>query len=190
MTNPNESVTLPADVRSGRLYLKTYRSMAESSFDVVSSVDLQEVKNAIAQAMKEIVTRFDLKGTNSNIELTGEEIVLTSSDEFKIKAIRDVLEGRLVKRSVPLKALTYGTVDKALGGTARQKVSMQKGIPSEKAKIIVAAIKDSKRKAQASIQGDTVRVVSKDRDTLQEIMALLRGKDIGLELQFTNFRSN
>jgi len=162
--------------------------MAESSFDVVSSVDLQEVKNAIAQAMKEIVTRFDLKGTNSNIELTGEEIVLTSSDEFKIKAIRDVLEGRLVKRSVPLKALTYGTVDKALGGTARQKVSMQKGIPSEKAREIVKVIKGTKLKVQAAIQGDQVRVSGKSKDDLQSVMQLLRQTDLGIDMQFTNRR--
>jgi uncharacterized protein YajQ (UPF0234 family) len=162
--------------------------MAESSFDVVSSVDLQEVKNAIAQAMKEIVTRFDLKGTNSNIELTGEEIVLTSSDEFKIKAIRDVLEGRLVKRNVPLKALTYGTVDKALGGTARQKVSMQKGIPSEKAREIVKVIKGTKLKVQAAIQGDQVRVSGKNKDDLQAVIQLLKGTDLGIDMQFTNRR--
>ena len=162
--------------------------MAESSFDVVSSVDLQEVKNAIAQAMKEITTRFDLKGTNSNIDLTGEEIVLTSSDEFKIKAIRDVLEGRLVKRNVPLKALTYGEVEKALGGTARQKVAMQKGIPSEKAREIVKVIKGTKLKVQASIQGDQVRVSGKSKDDLQAVMQLLRGTDLGIDMQFTNRR--
>ena len=118
--------------------------MAESSFDVVSSVDLQEVKNAISQAMKEITTRFDLKGTGSEVVLSGEEIVLTSSDEFKMKAVRDVLEERLVKRSVPLKALTFGTIEKALGATARQKVTLQKGIPSDKAREIVKLIKGTK----------------------------------------------
>src|SRR5687767_15921125 len=120
--------------------------MAESSFDVVSTVDLQEVKNAIGQAMKEITTRFDLKGTNSTIELQGEQIHLASSDEFKLKAIRDVLETRLVKRNVPLKALTYGTVEKAFGGTVRQNVDLQKGIPSEKAREIVKVIKGTKLK--------------------------------------------
>src|SRR5712691_9005625 len=149
--------------------------MAESSFDVVSSVDLQEVKNAIGQAMKEITTRFDLKGTNSNIELIGEEIVLTSSDEFKMKAVRDILEGRLVKRNVPLKALTFGEIDKALGGTARQKVAMQKGIPTEKAREIVKIIKGSKLKVQAAIQGEQVRVTGKSRDDLQAVMHALRG---------------
>ena len=114
--------------------------MAESSFDVVSKVDLQEVKNAIGQAMKEIDTRYDLKGTGSRIELAGEEIVLTSADEFKIKAVRDVLETRLVKRNVPLKALTFGTVEMALGQTARQKVTLQKGIPTDQAREIVKLV--------------------------------------------------
>ena len=162
--------------------------MAESSFDVVSSVDLQEVKNAIAQAMKEIITRFDLKGTNSNIELTAEEIVLSSSDEYKIKAVRDVLEGRLVKRNVPLKALTYGEIDKALGGTARQKVSMQKGIPTDKAREIVKIIKGAKLKVQASIQGEQVRVSGKSRDDLQAVMRMLKETDLGIDMQFTNYR--
>jgi cyclic-di-GMP-binding protein len=162
--------------------------MAESSFDVVSSVDLQEVKNAIGQAMKEITTRFDLKGTNSNIELTGEEIVLSSSDEFKMKAVRDVLEGRLVKRNVPLKALTFGEIDKALGGTARQKVAMQKGIPSEKAREIVKLIKGSKLKVQAAIQGDQVRISGKNKDDLQSVIRLLKDTDFGIDMQFTNYR--
>jgi len=162
--------------------------MAESSFDVVSTVDLQEVKNAISQAMKEITTRFDLKGTGSEVVLTGEEIVLSSSDEFKLKAIRDVLEERLVKRSVPLKALTYGTVEKALGGTTRQKVSLQKGIPSDKAREIVKVIKGAKIKVQAAIQGDQVRVSGKNRDDLQAVIRLLKGTDLGIDMQFTNYR--
>ena len=162
--------------------------MAESSFDVVSSVDLQEVKNAIGQAMKEITTRFDLKGTASNVELSGEEIVLTSADEFKLKAIRDVFETRLVKRNVPLKALSYGTVEKALGGTTRQKVSMQKGIPSEKAREIVKLIKGTKLRVQAAIQGDQVRVSGKNKDDLQAVMGLLKGSDLGIDMQFTNYR--
>lgn len=162
--------------------------MAESSFDVVSSVDLQEVKNAISQAMKEITTRFDLKGTGSDVALTGEEIVLSSSDEFKLKAIRDVLEERLVKRSVPLKALTYGTIEKALGGTTRQTVALQKGIPSDKAREIVKAIKGAKIKVQAAIQGDQVRVSGKNRDDLQAVIRLLKGTDLGIDMQFTNYR--
>lgn len=162
--------------------------MAESSFDVVSSVDLQEVKNAISQAMKEIVTRFDLKGSNSNIELLGEEILITSGDESKMKAVRDVLEERLVKRNVPLKALTFGDVEKALGQTARQKVTLQQGIPSDKAREIVKVIKQAKLKVQAAIQGDQVRVSGKNKDDLQAVMQLLRQTDLGIDMQFTNRR--
>jgi uncharacterized protein YajQ (UPF0234 family) len=162
--------------------------MAESSFDVVSSVDLQEVKNAIAQAMKEITTRYDLKGTRSALDLQGEEIVLTSSDEFKLKAVRDVFETRLVKRSVPLKALTFGTLEKALGGTVRQKVNLQRGIPSEKARDIVKLIKGTKLKVQAAIQGDQVRVSGKNRDDLQAVIRVLKETDLGIDMQFTNYR--
>jgi cyclic-di-GMP-binding protein len=162
--------------------------VADSSFDVVSSVDMQEMKNAIGQAMKEITTRFDLKGTGSNIELTGEEVVVTSNDEGKLKAVRDVLEGRLVKRSVPLKALTYGTVEKALGGTARQKITLQKGIPTEKAREIVKIIKGSKLKVQAAIQGDQVRISGKNRDDLQSVIRMLKDTDLGIDMQFTNYR--
>ena len=162
--------------------------MADSSFDIVSSVDLQEVKNAIAQAMKEIQTRFDLKGTGSSVDLQGEEILLTSSDEFKLKAVRDVLEGRLVKRSVPLKALSFGTSEQALGGTVRQRVTLQKGIPTEKAREIVKLVKGEKFKAQVAIQGEEVRVSSSKIDILQEIIAFLKSKDLGIHMQFTNFR--
>jgi uncharacterized protein YajQ (UPF0234 family) len=162
--------------------------MAESSFDVVSSVDLQEVRNAIAQAMKEITTRFDLKGTGSAIDLQGEEIVLASSDEFKLKAVRDVLETRLVKRSVPLRALSFGTIEKALGRTTRQKISLQKGIPSEKAREIVKVIKGTKLKVQAAIQGDQVRISGKNRDDLQTVIRVLKETDLGIDMQFTNYR--
>ena len=162
--------------------------MAEHSFDVVSSVDLQEVKNAIGQAMKEIDTRYDLKGTSSKVELSGEEIVLTSADEYKIKAVRDVLETRLVKRNVPLKALTYGTIEMALGQTARQKVSLQKGIPTEQAREIVKLVKGTKLKVQASIQSDQVRVTGKSRDDLQAVMAALKASNLGIDMQFTNYR--
>jgi hypothetical protein len=162
--------------------------MAESSFDVVSSVDLQEVKNAIAQATKELVTRYDLKGTGSEITLQGEGLVLTSSDEFKLKAVRDVLEGRLVKRNVPLKALTYEKIDQALGGTVRQAVTLQKGIPTDKAREIVKAVKESKIKVQASIQADQVRVTGKNRDDLQAVIQVLKGRDFGIDMQFTNYR--
>ena len=165
--------------------------MAENSFDIVSKVDLQEVSNAIQNAMKEIHTRFDLKDSKSNIVLEGKDaIILSSVDEYKLKAVNDVLQAKLVKRNVPIKALTYGAIEPAAGATVRQKVTMQQGIPVEKAREIVKKIKDSKKKAQASIQGDTVRVSSKDRDTLQEIIALLKGSDFGIDMQFTNYRSN
>jgi uncharacterized protein YajQ (UPF0234 family) len=163
--------------------------MAENSFDIVSKVDLQEVSNAIQNALKEIHTRFDLKNTHSDIQLEGKEaLVLSSADEYKLKAVNDILQGKLVKRGVPLKAMTYGVVEPAAGSTVRQRITLQQGIPIEKAREIVKAIKDSKKKVQASIQGDTVRVSGKDRDTLQEIIVLLRGRDFGIDMQFTNYR--
>ncbi len=164
---------------------------SDSSFDVVSKVELQEVKNAIDQATKEVTSRFDLKDSKSKIELEGTDTIqLASQDDYKLKAVVEILSQKLVKRGVSLKNLEFEKIEQAAGQSVRQKIKLVQGIPSDKAKIIVAAIKDSKKKAQASIQGDTVRVVSKDKDTLQEIMALLRGKDVGVELQFVNFRSN
>ena len=162
--------------------------MAESSFDVVSKVDLQEVKNAISQAMKEITTRFDLKGSSSTIELQGQEILIASADESKMKAVRDVLEERLVKRNVPLKALTFGDVEKALGQSARQKATLQQGIPSDKAREAVKIIKNSKLKVQAAIQGDQIRVSGKSKDDLQAVMQLLKTSNLGIDMQFTNRR--
>ena len=164
--------------------------MAES-FDVVSKVDLQEVSNAIQQALKEIHTRYDLKDSKSDIQMDEKEaLVLTSSDDFKLKAVNDVLQSKLVKRGVPLKALTYGAIEPAAGSTVRQRISMQQGIPIEKAREIVKVIKNSKKKVQAAIQGDLVRVSGKDRDTLQEIIATLKQSDFGIDMQFTNYRSN
>jgi uncharacterized protein YajQ (UPF0234 family) len=162
--------------------------MADSSFDIVSSVDLQEVKNAIAQATKEIQTRYDLKSSGSSVELTGEEMVVSSSDEFKLKAVREVLEGRLVKRNVPLKALTFETIEQALGGTVRQRVTLQKGIPTDKAREIVKVIKGTKLKVQAAIQGDQLRVSGKSKDDLQAVMQVLKSTDLGIDMQFTNRR--
>ena len=164
--------------------------MPDSSYDVVSKIDLTEVGNAIQQALKEIHTRFDLKDSKSNIELEKDAIMLHSADEYKLKAVNDVLQAKLVKRNVSLKGLTYGAVEAAAGGTSKRKVTMQQGIAMEKAKEIVKLVKDSKKKANASIQADLVRVSSKDRDTLQEVIALLRGHDFGIDLQFTNFRTN
>lgn len=164
---------------------------AENSFDIVSKVDLQEVRNAVDQAMKEVHTRFDLKNSKSDIKLEGEDALqLASADEYKLEAVTEILRQKLVKRGVSLKALSFGTIEPAAGSTVRQKVSLQQGIAGEKAKEIVRIIKDSKKKVQASIQGDTVRVTGKDRDSLQEIIALLRGRDLGIDMQFTNYRSN
>lgn len=165
--------------------------MPENTFDIVSKIDLQEVSNAIQQAMKEITTRFDLKDTKSRIDMEGKDaIILHSSDEFKLKHVNDVLQQKLVKRGVPLKGLTYAAVESSLGGTAKQKITMQQGIPIEKAREIVKLIKNSKKKVQASIQGDLVRVSGKDRDTLQEIIALVKQQDFGIDMQFTNYRTN
>jgi len=165
--------------------------MPDNSFDIVSKIDLQEVSNAIQQAMKEITTRFDLKDSKSQIALEDKDaILLHSADEFKMKAVNDVFQQKLVKRGVPLKGLTYGAIESAAGSTVKQKITMQQGIPIEKAREIVKLIKESKKKVQASIQGDLVRVSGKDRDTLQEIIALLRQKDFGIDMQFTNYRTN
>jgi cyclic-di-GMP-binding protein len=164
--------------------------MPDNSFDVVSKVDMQEVSNAIQQALKEIHTRFDLKDSKSNIELEKDAIVLHSADEYKLKAVNDVLQQKLVKRGVSLKAMTYGPVEPSAGGTSKRRVTLQQGIAIEKAREIVKLIKDSKKKAQASIQGDLVRISGKDRDTLQEIIATLKQHDFGIDLQFINYRTN
>jgi uncharacterized protein YajQ (UPF0234 family) len=166
--------------------------MPDNSFDIVSKIDLAEVNNAIQQAMKELVQRYDLKNSHSDIQLNEKDnkILLASQDEFKLKAVNDVLGQKLVKRNVPLKGLTYGTITPASGSTVRQEITLQQGVPIEKAREIVKLIKDSKQKVQASIQGDLVRVSGKDRDTLQSVMALLRGHDFGIDMQFTNYRTN
>jgi len=164
--------------------------MPENTFDIVSKINMEEVSNAIQQALKEVHTRFDLKDSKSNITLEKDAVVLQSIDDYKLKAVNEILQQKLVKRGVSLKGLTYSAVESALGGTARQKITLQQGIPIEKAKDIVKLIKDSKKKVQASIQGDLVRVSSKDRDSLQEVIALLRQKDFGIDMQFTNYRSN
>ncbi|HEY5610529.1 MAG TPA: YajQ family cyclic di-GMP-binding protein [Thermoanaerobaculia bacterium] len=162
----------------------------ENSFDVVSKLDMQEVANAIQQAKKEIETRFDFKGSKSDIELREKdsEIVLTSDDEVKLKSVKDVLETRLVKRKVHLKSLDYQKLEPATMGTVRQHVRLIQGLDSEKAKAIVKAIKETKIKVQASIQSDQVRVVGKNRDDLQKVIQLLREGDFGVPLQFVNYR--
>ena len=162
---------------------------AENSFDIVCKIDMQEVTNALDQARREIETRYDLKGTKNELTLDKTDIVLLSPDDMKLKAVTDILQSKLHKRGVPLKALTYGTVETASGGALRQKIGLQQGIPMEKAKEIVRLIKDSKVRVQASIQEDQVRVAGKNRDDLQKIIAMLKEKDLGIALQFTNYRN-
>jgi uncharacterized protein YajQ (UPF0234 family) len=166
--------------------------MPENTFDIASKIDLNEVLNAVQQTSKEILTRYDLKDSKSSVELNEKDskILLASSDETKLKAITEILGQKLVKRSVSLKGLTYGPINTASAGSVRQEISLQQGIPTEKAKDIVKLIKDSKLKVQASIQGDVVRISGKDRDTLQQAIAVLKGKDFGIDMQFTNYRSN
>ena len=163
----------------------------DNSFDIVSKVDIQEVRNAIDQAMKEIRQRFDLKDSHSDIKLEGSDAIqMSSASEYKLEAVKEILGQKLVKRGVSLKNLTYDKIEQAAGQSVRQKINLQQGIPAEKAKEIVRIVKDSNKKVQASIQGDTVRISGKDRDDLQAIIATLRGRDLGVELTFTNYRTN
>jgi uncharacterized protein YajQ (UPF0234 family) len=166
--------------------------MPDNTFDIVSKIDLNEVQNAVQQTSKEIQTRYDLKDSKSSVELNEKDhkLLLASADEYKLKAVSEILGQKLVKRNVPLKGLTYGTIQTASAGAVRQEITLQQGIPMEKAKDVIKLIKDSKLKVQASIQGDVVRVAGKDRDVLQQTIALLKGKDFGIDMQFTNFRSN
>ena len=162
--------------------------MADPTFDVVSEVNLPEVANAVAQAQKETAQRYDLKGSAAGIEQKEKELTLTANDEFGLKAVTDILQTKLVKRGVSLKSLEYGTIEPATKGTVRQVVTIRQGIASEKAKEIVKAIKDSKLKVQVAIQGEQLRVSGKKKDDLQAAIALLRGADFGIPIQFTNFR--
>jgi uncharacterized protein YajQ (UPF0234 family) len=162
----------------------------ENSFDIVSKTDYAEVTNAINQTIKEVGQRFDFKGSHAKVELQQRDLMLSAEDETKLRNMNDILQGKLVKRGVSLKALDYQKVEPAAGGTVRQLVKVQQGIPIEKAKEVVRFIKDSKLKVQASIQGETVRVSGKDRDTLQEVIAKLKSNDFGIDMQFDNYRSN
>jgi uncharacterized protein YajQ (UPF0234 family) len=166
--------------------------MPDNSFDVVSKIEMPEVHNAVQQALKEINQRFDLKDSHSNIELNEKDakITLATQDEYKLKAVVDILESKLVKRKVPLKALSFGPLIPSAGSSVKQEITLQQGISTEKAREIVKKIKDSKLKVQASIQGDFVRVAGKDRDTLQSVIQLLRGSDFGIDMQFINYRTN
>jgi hypothetical protein len=162
---------------------------AENSFDVACKIDPQEVTNALDQARREIETRYDLKGSKNEVRLETNEITVLAADDMKLKAVVDILQSRLHKRGVPLKALTYGKVEEAAGGALRQKISLQQGIPIEKAREIVRLVKDTKLKVQVAIQEDHVRVSGKNRDDLQKVIALLKEKDLGIAIQFTNYRS-
>jgi uncharacterized protein YajQ (UPF0234 family) len=163
---------------------------AQNSFDIVSKIDLQEVDNAIHQALKEVHTRFDFKGSKSSIQLEGKDkLVLISDDEFKLRSLNDILQQKMVKRGVPLKALKYGKPVPAAGSTVRQEVDLQQGIAIEKAREIVKIVKESKLRVQASINGDYVRVSGRDRDTLQEVIKLLKSRDFDFDMQFANYRN-
>ncbi|HZE72329.1 MAG TPA: YajQ family cyclic di-GMP-binding protein [Pyrinomonadaceae bacterium] len=162
----------------------------QNSFDIVSQVDRAEISNAINQTIKEVRQRFDFKGSTATVVLEKDTLVLSAEDETKLRNMNDILQQKLVRRGVPLKALNYGKVDPAAGGTVRQEAQIQQGIPQDKAKEVVKYIKDTKARVQASIQGDTVRVTGRDRDELQEVIAKLKAKDFGIHMQFSNYRSN
>jgi len=162
----------------------------QNSFDIVSQVDLAEVNNALNQTIKEVRQRFDFKGSHANVVLEKHELVLTAEDETKLRNMNDILQGKLVKRGISLKALDYQKIEPAAGGTVRQLVKVQQGIPIEKAKEVVKFIKDAKLKVQASIQGETVRISGKDRDTLQDVIAKLKAHDFGIDMQFDNYRTS
>src|SRR5918911_1486790 len=162
----------------------------QNSFDIVSKVDRAEITNAINQTSKEVSQRFDFKGSRAAVTLEEKELVLAAEDETKLRNMNDILQQKLVRRGVPLKALSYGRVEPAAGGTVRQHAAIQQGIPVEKAREIVKFIKETKLKVQAAIQGDTLRVTGRDRDTLQDVIAQLKAKDFGINMQFSNYRSN
>jgi uncharacterized protein YajQ (UPF0234 family) len=160
----------------------------ESSFDIVSKVDLPEVSNAINIALKEIQTRYDFKGSKSDITLEKEEIVLVSDDEYKLGQLKDVLIGKLIKRGVPIKNLDYGKIEKAAGGTVRQRAKLIQGIDKDNAKKINNIIKETKLKVKSQIQDDQIRVTGKSRDDLQAVIAAVRQADLPIDLQFINYR--
>jgi uncharacterized protein YajQ (UPF0234 family) len=162
----------------------------QNSFDIVSEVDRAEITNAVNQTMKEVRQRFDFKDSKAAVALEEKDLVLSAEDETKLRNMNDILQQKLVRRGVPVKALSYGDPEPAAGGTVRQRATIQQGIPQEKAKEVVKFIKDSKAKVQASIQGEMVRVSGKDRDTLQQVIASLKTKDFGINMQFTNYRNN
>ena len=162
----------------------------ENSFDIVSKTDYAEIDNALNQTTKEVSQRFDFKGSKATVELADKDLIMSAEDETRLRNMNDILQSKFIKRGISLKALDYQKIEPAAGGTVRQTVKVQQGIPIEKAKEIVKYIKDAKLKVQASIQGETVRVSGKDRDVLQETIATLKAKDFGIDMQFDNYRSN
>jgi len=162
--------------------------MSEYSFDIVSNVDLQELSNAVTQAEREITTRFDFKGSKTNLSLDKDELTIVSDDEYKLNAVIDILLGKMVKRNVPTKNLDYGKIEGASGGTVRQKIKIRQGIEQDISKKINILIKDSKLKVKSQIQGDQLRVTGKSKDDLQAVMHMLRSAKLDLDLQFVNFR--
>ena len=163
---------------------------ATFSFDVISTVDMQEVKNAVDQTLKELGQRFDFKGSKSTLTLKEKDNILEviSDDDYKLKAVLDILKTKCIKRNVSLKALDYGKVEESLGGTVRQNITIQSGIIDEKAKTIIKSIKENKFKAQVQIQGDQIRIQSKNKDELQSIISFLKQQEFGIDLQFENYR--
>jgi uncharacterized protein YajQ (UPF0234 family) len=160
----------------------------ENSFDIVSKVDMAEVTNAINQAMKEIENRYDFKGSKSNITLENNELVIISDDDFKLEQVKDVLNGKLIKRGISLKSISYGKIEPAAGGMVRQRGKIAQGIDQENAKKINKIIKDTKLKVKSQMQDDQVRVSGKSRDDLQQVISTLKAADLPLDLQFINFR--
>jgi len=162
---------------------------SEASFDIVSKLDMQELTNAVRQAEKEIETRFDFKGSKSSITIEKDELVVVSDDEYKLKSVIDILQGKMVKRGVPIRNLEYGKIEPAALGTVRQRIRLKQGIDQNAAKKINTMIRDSKLKVKSQIQGDQIRVSGKSRDDLQAVIRMLKAADVGVELQFTNYRS-
>ncbi|EGL16666.1 MULTISPECIES: YajQ family cyclic di-GMP-binding protein [unclassified Paenibacillus] len=161
---------------------------SESSFDIVSKLDMQELNNAITQAKREIETRFDFKGSKSEITLEKEELVLLSDDDFKLQNVIDILHAKMAKRGIALKNLEYGKIESASLGTVRQRVKLKQGIEADIAKKINIMIRDSKLKVKSQIQGDSIRITGKSRDDLQKVIQMLKGADLPIDLQFDNFR--
>jgi len=161
---------------------------SEYSFDVVSKVDMQEMNNAVQQALKEIETRFDFKGSKSDIKLENDQLTVLSDSDFKLQSVVDILQSKMIKRGVPILNLDYGKIEPASGGTVRQVIKLRQGIDQESAKKINVLIRDSKLKVKSQIQGEQLRVTGKSKDDLQSVMSLLKGAGLPLELQFTNYR--